>query len=127
MPFTLLFLLAILMPLRAAEPAKVVSLDFVDTPIAEVVRSVSLAYDTPVLVDDNLDFKVTFHLDGVGVLEALTELCSANGLELVQQESGDTGSRPGYAHFSHPVRYLRYPVPLLARQSCRTPDRRVLL
>ena len=87
MPFTLLFLLAILMPLRAAEPAKVVSLDFVDTPIAEVVRSVSLAYDTPVLVDDNLDFKVTFHLDGVGVLEALTELCSANGLELVQQES----------------------------------------
>ena len=64
-----------------------VSLDFVDTPIAEVVRSVSLAYDTPVLVDDNLDFKVTFHLDGVGVLEALTELCSANGLELVQQES----------------------------------------
>ena len=75
------------MPLRAAEPAKVVSLDFVDTPIAEVVRSVSLAYDTPVLVDDNLDFKVTFHLDGVGVLEALTELCSANGLELVQQES----------------------------------------
>lgn len=87
MPFTLLFLLAILMPLRAAEPAKVVSLDFVDTPIAEVVRSVSLAYDTPVLVDDNLDFKVTFHLDGVGVLEALTELCSANGLELAQQES----------------------------------------
>ena len=87
MPFTLLFLLAILTPLRAAEPAKVVSLDFVDTPIAEVVRSVSLAYDTPVLVDDNLDFKVTFHLDGVGVLEALTELCSANGLELVQQES----------------------------------------
>ena len=87
MPFTLLFLLAILTPLRAAEPAKVVSLDFVAAPIAEVVRSVSLAYDTPVLVDDNLDFKVTFHLDGVGVLEALTELCSANGLELVQQES----------------------------------------
>ena len=87
MPFTLLFLLAILTPSRAAEPAKVVSLDFVDAPIAEVVRSVSLAYDTPVLVDDNLDFKVTFHLDGVGVLEALTELCSANGLELVQQES----------------------------------------
>ena len=84
---TLLFLLAILMPLRAAEPAKAVSLDFVDTPIAEVVRSVSLAYDTPVLVDEGLDFKVTFHLDGVGVLEALTELCSANGLELVQQES----------------------------------------
>jgi len=75
-----------LTPLWAAEN-KAVSLDFVDTPIAEVVRSVSLAYDTPVLVDDALDFKVTFHLDGVGVFEALSALCSANGLELVQQES----------------------------------------
>ena len=61
--------------------------DFVDTPIAEVVRSVSLAYDTPILVDDSLDFKVTFHLAGVWVLEALSALCSAYGLELVQEES----------------------------------------
>ena len=61
--------------------------DFVDTPIADVVRSVSLAYDTPILVDDSLDFKVTFHLAGVGVLEALSALCSAYGLELVQEES----------------------------------------
>ena len=71
--------------LFAAE--KTVSLDFVDTPVAEVVRTLSLAYDTPVLVDDNLDFKVTVHLDGVGVLEALSALCSANGLELIQEES----------------------------------------
>ena len=71
-------------PVRAEKP---VSLDFVDTPIAEVVRLISLAYKTPVLVDDALDLKVTFHLDGVGVLEALTALCSAHGLELVQQES----------------------------------------
>lgn len=71
-------------PVHAEKP---VSLDFVDTPIAEVVRLISLAYKTPVLVDDALDLKVTFHLDGVGVLEALTALCSAHGLELVQQES----------------------------------------
>ena len=111
MPFTLLFkpakrvfamlapvMLGVLLcfvPVQAAERAKMqtvgtekpVSLDFVNTPIAEVVRSVSLAYDTPVLVDEGLDFKVTFHLDGVGVLDALTALCSANGLELVQDES----------------------------------------
>ena len=75
-------------PVYSAERAeKPVSLDFVDTPIAEVVRLVSLAYKTPVLVDDALDMKVTFHLDGVGVLDALTALCSAHGLELVQQES----------------------------------------
>ncbi|WP_178299484.1 type II and III secretion system protein [Fibrobacter sp. UWT2] len=71
-------------PVHAEKP---VSLDFVDTPIAEVVRLISLAYKTPVLVDDALDLKVTFHLDGVGVLEALTALCSAHGLELVQRES----------------------------------------
>lgn len=106
MPFTLLFkpakrvfakfapvigVLFFMCPLGAVETSRLaeksVSLDFVDTPIAEVVRSVSLAYDTPVLVDEGLDFKVTFHLDGVGVLDALTALCSANGLELVQDES----------------------------------------
>lgn len=63
------------------------SLNFVDTPIQEVVRSISLAYNTPILVDGNLDKRVTFHLEGVGVLEGLTAFCEANGLELVQ--SGD--------------------------------------
>ena len=90
MPRTLLFAPVLLWallcfaPVRAEKP---VTLDFVDTPIAEVVRLISLAYKTPVLVDDALDLKVTFHLDGVGVLDALTALCSAHGLELVQQES----------------------------------------
>ena len=74
--FTLLFLFVV--SLRAA------TLDFVDTPIGEVVRSLSIAYDTPILVDDGLDFKVTFHLDGVGALEGLSALCSAHGLEVVE-------------------------------------------
>lgn len=69
----------------AQNAPQTLSFDFVDTPIAEVVRSVSLAYDTPVLVDDALDIKVTFHLDGVGMLDALSALCSAYGLELVQE------------------------------------------
>ncbi len=84
----LLWALFCFAPVQAVERAeKPVSLDFVDTPIAEVVRLISLAYKTPVLVDDALDLKVTFHLDGVGVLDALTALCSAHGLELVQQKS----------------------------------------
>ncbi len=92
----LLWVLFCFAPVQAVERAKThvveraekpVTLDFVDTPIAEVVRLISLAYKTPVLVDDALDLKVTFHLDGVGVLDALTALCSAHGLELVQQES----------------------------------------
>ena len=63
------------------------TLDFVDTPLADVVRAMSRAYDTPMLVDDSLNFRVTFHLDGVGVMEGLTALCSAHGLEVVQEGS----------------------------------------
>ena len=47
----------------------------------------SRAYDTPMLVDDSLNIRVTFHLDGVGVMEGLTALCSAHGLEVVQEGS----------------------------------------
>ena len=61
------------------------TLDFVDTPLVDVVRALSRAYGTPMLVDDSLNFKVTFHLDGVGVMEGLTALCSAYGLTVVQE------------------------------------------
>lgn len=65
--------------------AKGVVLDFVEMPIADVVRAVSLAYDTPILVDEGLDLKVTFHLEGVGLMEGISALCSANGLSVVQE------------------------------------------
>ena len=58
------------------------SFDFVDTPIADVARAVSLAYDTSILVDDGLDMRVTFHLEGVSLMEGLSALCEANRLEL---------------------------------------------
>jgi type IV pilus assembly protein PilQ len=59
--------------------------DFVDTPIGEVARSLSLAYDTPILVDRGIDERVTFHLDGVGVLEGLSALCASMGLQVVEE------------------------------------------
>ncbi len=61
-----------------------VSLDFVDASLQDVARSVSLAYGVPVLVDADAEARVTFHLDGVGLLEGLTSLCSTLGLELVR-------------------------------------------
>lgn len=64
-----------------------VSLDFVDANIQEVARSVSLAYGVPVLVDGGIENKVTFHLDGVGLLEGLTSLCSTLGLEVFRDGS----------------------------------------
>ena len=61
-----------------------VSLDFVDASLQDVARSVSLAYGVPVLVDVGAEARVTFHLDGVGLLEGLTSLCSTLGLELIR-------------------------------------------
>ena len=64
-----------------------VTLDFVDTPVQEVARSLSLAYDVPVMVDAAVDRRVTFHLEGVSLMEGLSALCESNGLELVQKEN----------------------------------------
>lgn len=61
------------------------SFDFVDTPISEVARSLSLAFETPVLVDSDIENRVTFHFDGVGVFEGLTALCESMGLEVVEE------------------------------------------
>ncbi len=62
-----------------------VTLDFVDVPIAEVARTLSLAYGTPILADDVGDVKVTFHLEGVSLFEGLSALCAANGLAVVEE------------------------------------------
>jgi len=66
-------------------PSKGIVLDFVETPIVDVARAISLAYDTPILVDEGLNLKVTFHLEGVGLLEGVSALCGANGLTVVQE------------------------------------------
>ena len=62
-----------------------VTLDFVDVPMAEVARTLSRAYGTPILADDAGEVKVTFHLEGVSLFEGLSALCSANGLAVVQE------------------------------------------
>jgi len=60
-------------------------LDFADVPLADVARTLSLAYGTSILTDDAGDVRVTFHLEGVGLFEGLTALCAANGLDVVQE------------------------------------------
>lgn len=71
--------------LVAAVRLRAATFDFVDTPIGEVARSLSLAYDTPILVDHGIDERVTFHLNGVGVLEGLSALCASMGLQVVEE------------------------------------------
>lgn len=68
-----------------ASSPRLVTLDFVDVPMAEVARTLSRAYGTPILADGAGDAKVTFHLEGVSLFEGLSALCSANGLAVVQE------------------------------------------
>lgn len=88
MPVLIAILLFALVPMLsdafAAPAGKTVSLDFVEASLSDVARSLSLAYDTPILVDDGADIQVTLHLDGVGLLEGLSAICSAHQLEIVQ-------------------------------------------
>lgn len=63
------------------------SLDFVDTDIKEVLRTISAAYDISILADNDVGGKVTVHLHNVGVLEGLEALCAANGLEVFRESS----------------------------------------
>ena len=71
--------------LLAALRLHAVTFDFVDTPVGEVARALSLAYGTPILVDAGIDARVTFHLDSVGVLEGLSALCGTLGLQVVEE------------------------------------------
>jgi hypothetical protein len=61
-----------------------VSLDFVDATLSDVARSLSLAYDTPIVVDEGAEVPVTLHLDSVGLLEGLSAVCAAHSLEVVK-------------------------------------------
>lgn len=65
-------------------PREPVSLDFVNASLDDVARTLSLAYDTPILVDAEAKSQVTFHLEGLGLFDGLSALCEAHGLALVQ-------------------------------------------
>ena len=86
-PAVAILVISILLVLGRAWSEETVSLDFVDSRIQEVARSVSLAYGVPVLVDGDVDARVTFHLEGVGLLEGLSSLCSTLGLEVFRDGS----------------------------------------
>jgi type IV pilus assembly protein PilQ len=69
---------------RSLDSPGSMTLDFNDVPLAEVARTLSLAYGTSILTDDAGDVRVTFHLEGLSLFEGLTALCAANGLHVVQ-------------------------------------------
>lgn len=78
---------AVARSVETSKPARTspgaVTLDFADVPLADVARTLSLAYGTSILTDDAGDVRVTFHLEGVSLFEGLTSLCAAHGLDVV--------------------------------------------
>lgn len=80
---TLLFLLSGVLYISASPPK--LSLDFINTDIKEVVRTISAAYDIAILVDQDVSAEITVHLDSVGLWEGLSAIANANGFEVFQE------------------------------------------
>lgn len=63
------------------------TIDFVGTEIAEVVRSISTAYGLSIVVDRDVTGKVTIHLEDVDLVDGLEAMCASNGFELIREGS----------------------------------------
>lgn len=63
------------------------SLDVKDTDIKDVIRMISKGYGLNVILDRDIEGKVTLHLSDVPIIEGLTSLAESNGWELVKEGS----------------------------------------
>jgi type IV pilus assembly protein PilQ len=61
------------------------TIDFVDTDIREVVRSISLAYGLSIITDRDVTNRITVHMNDVDVVDGLEAICAANGFELLRE------------------------------------------
>lgn len=81
---SLVFSVPLILILLLAPFAFSATFDFVEAPLSDVARALSLAYEVPILVDQGIESQVTFHLENVGVMEGLTALCESQGLKVVE-------------------------------------------
>lgn len=61
------------------------SIDFVDTEISEVLRSISTAYGISIIPDRDISGKISIHLQNVQVMEGLEAMVAAHGLEILRE------------------------------------------
>jgi type IV pilus assembly protein PilQ len=62
------------------------SADYVNEPILDVLRAIGTAYSLSIIPDPTLaDIKVTIHLEKIPVLEGLERLCRSHGLDILQE------------------------------------------
>jgi type IV pilus assembly protein PilQ len=77
------------LPIETAElppgAQALMSVDFADTDIREVLRSISTAYGLSIITERDVEGKVSIHLENVTVIDGLRAVCNANGFEVVQE------------------------------------------
>jgi type IV pilus assembly protein PilQ len=73
---------------------KIDRLDFKNTDIRDVVRSIATKYDLNIFVDNKLNMKITLHLVDVNVKDALDFIVQDNGLIMAQTGSIFKISKP---------------------------------
>ncbi len=73
---------------------KIDRLDFKNTDIRDVVRSIATKYNLNIFVDNNLNMKITLHLVDVNVKDVLDFIVQDNGLKMEQTGSIFKISKP---------------------------------
>ncbi|MBD3239526.1 MAG: hypothetical protein GF331_03000, partial [Chitinivibrionales bacterium] len=71
----------------AQSEGKRMSLDVKDTDIRDAIRMVSKAYDLNIILDSDVEGKITLHLSDVPIMEGLRSLAESQGLEVVKEGS----------------------------------------
>ncbi len=91
----LLFILLLVLPIHGFSgdslnvklTKKIDRLDFKNTDIRDVVRSIATKYDLNIFVDNKLNMKITLHLVDVNVKDVLNFIVQDNGLKMEQTGS----------------------------------------
>ncbi len=63
------------------------SINFKDTDIRDVIRSISRGYNLNIIIDKDVSGKVTFNLSNVPIIEGLRTIAESQGLEVVKDGS----------------------------------------
>ncbi|MFP4013110.1 MAG: hypothetical protein ACLFVQ_03420 [Chitinispirillaceae bacterium] len=63
------------------------SLDVKDTDLRDVIRMISKGYNLNILLDQDVQGKVTLHLSDVPIMEGLRQIAESNGLEVIRDGS----------------------------------------
>jgi len=67
----------------SARKEQLLSLDVKDTDLRDVIRMISKGYNLNIIIDHNVNGKLTLHLSDVPIMEGLRKIAESNGLDVV--------------------------------------------